>query len=82
MTDLDRMTMNDEAAFYALHQDLKPYGKIIAEDGYLAGYEKGFDTATTKARVLLKQWLQTTYAGACDNVNLAAETEQFLAGDL
>jgi hypothetical protein len=48
MTELDRMTMNDEAAFYALHQDLKPYGKIIAEDGYLAGYEKGFFTAERK----------------------------------
>jgi hypothetical protein len=38
--------------------------------------------ALEKARALLKQWLQTTHAGACDNVNLAAETEQFLAGDL
>ena len=36
----------------------------------------------TKARALLKQWLQTTHAGGCDNVNLAAETEQFIAGDL
>lgn len=32
----------------------------------------------TKAKELLKQWLQTTYAGGCDNVNLNIETEQFL----
>lgn len=31
------------------------------------------------ARTLLKQWLQTTHAGGCDNVNLGTETEQFLA---
>ena len=36
----------------------------------------------TKARALLEQWLQTTHAGGCDNVNLGADTEQFLAGDL
>ena len=31
-----------------------------------------------KAKELLKQWLQTTYAGGCDNVNLGIETDQFL----
>ena len=31
-----------------------------------------------KAKELLNQWLQTTYAGGCDNVNLGIETEQFL----
>ena len=35
----------------------------------------------TKARALLAQWVQTSLAGACDNVNLATETEQFLAGE-
>jgi hypothetical protein len=35
--------------------------------------------ALEKARALLKQWLQTTHAGGCDNVNLGAETEQILA---
>lgn len=48
MTEFDKMKMRDEAAFYALRQDLKPYGKIIAEDGYSAGYEKGFFTAERK----------------------------------
>lgn len=32
----------------------------------------------TKATELLKQWLQTTYASGCDNVNLGIETEQFI----
>jgi hypothetical protein len=47
----------------------------------LDGWRKS-DAKLEKARALLEQWLQTTHAGACDNVNLAAETEQFLAGDL
>ena len=48
---------------------------------YIKGCE---DTAkeNAKARALLAQWAQTSFAGACDNVKLAAETEQFLAGDL
>ena len=48
---------------------------------YIKGCE---DTAkeNAKARALLEQWLQTTHAGGCDNVNLGADTEQFLAGDL
>ena len=47
----------------------------------LDGWRKS-DAKLEKARALLAQWLQTTHAGGCDNVNLAAETEQFLAGDL
>jgi len=48
---------------------------------YIKGCE---DTAkeNAKARALLAQWAQTSFAGACDNVNLAAETEQFLAGEI
>ena len=45
-------------------------------------YKKKADAKLAKARALLAQWAQTSFAGACDNVNLAAETEQFLAGDL
>ena len=44
----------------------------------LDGWRKS-DAKLEKARTLLKQWLQTTHAGGCDNVNLGAETEQFLA---
>lgn len=47
----------------------------------LDGWRKS-DAKLEKARALLAQWAQTSFAGACDNVNLAAETEQFLAGDL
>lgn len=31
-----------------------------------------------KAKELLKQWLQTSKAGGCDNINIVADTEQFL----
>ena len=46
----------------------------------LDGWRKS-DAKLEKARALLAQWAQTSLAGACDNVNLAAETEQFLAGE-
>ena len=42
----------------------------------LDGWRKS-DAKLEKARALLAQWAQTSFAGACDNVNLAAETEQF-----
>ena len=48
---------------------------------YMQGAEnqkKKDEKRLTKAKELLKQWLQTTYAGGCDNVNLGIETEQFL----
>lgn len=47
----------------------------------LDGWRKS-DAKLEQARSLLAQWAQTSLAGACDNVNLAAETEQFLAGDV
>lgn len=31
-----------------------------------------------KAKEILKQWLQTSKAGGCDNINIVADTEQFL----
>ena len=33
----------------------------------------------TKAKELLKQWLQTSKAGGCDNINIVADTEQFIS---
>ena len=48
---------------------------------YMQGAEnqkKKDEKRLTKAKELLKQWLQTTYAGGCDNVNLGIETDQFL----
>lgn len=32
----------------------------------------------TKAKDLLKQWLQTSKASGCDNINIVTDTEQFL----
>lgn len=33
----------------------------------------------TKAKELLKQWLQTSKASSCDNINIVTDTEQFLS---
>ena len=55
-----------------------PQAETIAAYSFTDGYK----AALEKARALLEQWLQTTHAGGCDNVNLGADTEQFLAGDL
>jgi hypothetical protein len=30
------------------------------------------------AKEILKQWLQTSKAGGCDNIKIVADTEQFL----
>lgn len=32
----------------------------------------------TKAKELLKEWLQTSNASGCDNINIVTDTEQFL----
>ena len=32
----------------------------------------------TKAKELLKQWLQTSKTSGCDNINIVTDTEQFL----
>ena len=32
----------------------------------------------TKAKELLEQWLQTSEASGCDNINIVTDTEQFL----
>ena len=32
----------------------------------------------TRAKELLKQWLQTSKASGCDNINIVTDTEQFL----
>ena len=34
----------------------------------------------TNAKELLKQWLQTSKASGCDNINIVTDTEQFLKG--
>lgn len=32
-----------------------------------------------EAEELLKQWLQTSRASGCDNINIVTDTEQFLS---
>ena len=36
------------------------------------------DDELTKAKELLKLWLQTSKASGCDNINIVTDTEQFL----
>jgi hypothetical protein len=36
----------------------------------------------TKAKELLKQWLQTSNASSCDNINIVTDTEQFLNSEV
>jgi hypothetical protein len=37
------------------------------------------DEQLTKAKELLKQWLHTSKASGCDNINIVTDTEQFLS---
>ena len=39
---------------------------------------KDLKRKSTKAKELLKQWLQTSKASSCDNINIVTDTEQFL----
>ena len=39
---------------------------------------KSKDEQLTEAKKLLKQWLQTTQANGCDNINIVADTQNFL----
>ena len=38
----------------------------------------GINIKLLKAKELLKQWLQTSKASGCDNINIVTDTEQFL----
>lgn len=41
----------------------------------------GLSDNLTNAKDLLKQWLQTSKASGCDNINIVTDTEQFLNGN-
>ena len=41
-------------------------------------YSHHIEEQLTKAKELLKQWLQTSKNNSCDNINIVADTEQFL----
>ena len=51
---------------------------IKCESGYYQLGETKKNDQLTKAKDLLKQWLQTTQSNGCNNVQLAGDTEQFL----
>ena len=38
-----------------------------------------YKTQLTKAKELLKQWLQISKTSGCDNINIVTDTEQFLS---
>lgn len=40
------------------------------------------DEQLTKAKELLKDWLQTSKASGCDNINIVTDTEQFLNSEV
>ena len=44
------------------------------------GYARTLQTIQlSKAKELLKQWLQTSKASGCDNINIVSDTEQFIS---
>ena len=69
-----------DAASEELEKEYADLPAIAYQQGAEA-YKKKSDAKLEKARALLAQWAQTSLAGACDNVNLAAETDQYLAGE-
>ena len=47
------------------------------------GYTRTLQTIQlTKTKELLKQWLQTSKASDCDNINIVTDTEQFLNSEV
>ena len=60
-----------------LKEKLKPENclKLLAKGGYI----KFTSEQLTKAKELLQQWVQTSKASGCDNINIVADTEQFLS---
>lgn len=60
-----------------LKEKLKPENclKLLAKEGYI----KFTSDQLTKAKELLKQWLQTSKASGCYNINIVTDTEQFLS---
>ena len=63
-----------------LRKKLKPENclKLLAKEGYI----KFTSEHLTKAKELLKEWLQTSEASGCDNINIVTDTEQFLNSEV
>ena len=60
-----------------LRESIKDYGAGCYENGLRNGKRK-LEEQLTKAKELLKKWLQTSKASGCDNINIVTDTEQFL----
>ena len=52
---------------------------IKCECGYYQLGETEKDEQLTKAKELLKKWVQTSKASGCDNINIVTDTEQFIS---
>lgn len=59
-----------------LKKDKKELCHSISEGGKACVY---LNEQLTKAKELLKQWLQTSKTSGCDNINIVTDTEQFLS---
>lgn len=59
-----------------LRKDKKELCHSISEGGKACVY---LNEKLTKAKELLKNWMQTSKASSCDNINIVTDTEQFLS---
>lgn len=60
-----------------LQSDIDKHNKIAALSRKVYDLQKQ-SNQLTEAKALLKQWMQTTQANGCDNINIVADTEAFL----
>ena len=60
-----------------LKKDKEELCHSISEGGKACVY---LNDQLTEAKKLLKEWLQTSKASGCDNINIVTDTEQFISG--
>ena len=65
-----------EAENAELKKQLEMSNKVYNDN---LDYSHHIEGQLTKAKDLLKQWLQTSKASGCDNINIVTDTEQFLS---
>lgn len=84
MTDKEKELQAEAIGYYRKRiAELEKENAELKEK--LGNYQKGMfdeiekrDINLTKAKELLKEWLQTSKASGCDNINIVTDTEQFL----
>lgn len=74
-TDKDKRIAELEKENTKLRKDKKELCHSISEGGKACVY---LNEQLIKAKELLKEWLQTSKASGCDNINIVTDTEQFL----